>query len=351
MNIFKKTVILLIVLITLYTLYVLYLQRMQIKTTMKEGFGNSEERSEYNSVKKDEFPSIGPFFPNNYDNNIELKQFCIKASYNSAYTGDKFVNLDMISHVIQRGCRFLDFEIYGFDGEPYVAYSQDKENIQTNKLGLMDVLARIDQHAFVAESGNFVTPNPNDPMFLHFRIRTDYKESFYSKINSLIQNAYTNKIDSGSVTGSTPIRDLMNKYIIIFDTKTSNYYFSGNELLTKNLESNGVHLKSWHENKLLETGTNPPLIIENDNNIRTNVENFQMVIPNNGKGFSFVYYYDNIEPYSPYQNYGVQIVCMKFYINDNVKKYEQIFGDLGSAIVPLSNVIENVQYKSDNFFI
>ena len=36
--------------------------------------------------------------------------------------------------------------------------------------------------------------------------------------------------------------------------------------------------------------------------------------------------------------------------NDNVRKYEQIFGDLGSAIVPLSNVIENVQYK-DNFFI
>ena len=63
MNIFKKTVILLIVLITLYTLYVLYLQRMQIKTTMKEGFDNNEQRSEYNSVKKDEFPSIGPFFP------------------------------------------------------------------------------------------------------------------------------------------------------------------------------------------------------------------------------------------------------------------------------------------------
>ena len=84
---------------------------------------------------------------------------------------------------------------------------------------------------------------------------------------------------------------------------------------------------------------------------RTNVEKYQMVVPNNGRGFSFIYYYDNVEPYSVYENYGIQIVCMKFYINDNLKKYEQIFGDLGSAIVPLSYVIENIQNKNDNFFI
>lgn len=352
MNIFKKTVLILIILITIYTLYLLYLQRMQIKLSMKEGFDNDESKKEYESVKKDEFPSIGPFLPKNYDENIELKQFCIKASYNSAYTGDKYVSLDMISHVIQRGCRFLDFEIYAFDGEPFVAFSEDKENIQTNKLPLMDVLARIDEHAFVPESGNFITPNPNDPMFLHFRIRTDYKESFYTKMNNYVTNTLSSKIYSGSVSEITPISTLMNKYIVIYDTKSSNNYFKGNELLTKNLESNGIKLKSWYENNLLDTGTNPPLIVESqDNKIRTNVEKYQMVVPNNGRGFSFIYYYDNIEPYSVYENYGIQIVCMKFYINDNLKKYEQIFGDLGSAIVPLSYVIENIQNKNDNFFI
>ena len=58
MNIFKKTVLILIILITIYTLYLLYLQRMQIKLSMKEGFDNDESKKEYESVKKDEFPSI-----------------------------------------------------------------------------------------------------------------------------------------------------------------------------------------------------------------------------------------------------------------------------------------------------
>ena len=145
-------------------------------------------------------------------------------------------------------------------------------------------------------------------------------------MNSHVTNTLSSKIYSGSVLNYTYCT-LMNKYIVIYDTKSSNNYFKGNELLTKNLESNGIKLKSWYENNLLDTGTNPPLIIESqDNKIRTNVEKYQMVVPNNGRGFSFIYYYDNVEPYSVYENYGIQIVCMKFYINDNLKIRTNFWG-------------------------
>ena len=55
------------------------LQRMQIKLSMKEGFDNDESKKEYESVKKDEFPSIGPFLPKNYDEKT-LKRAYLKAA-------------------------------------------------------------------------------------------------------------------------------------------------------------------------------------------------------------------------------------------------------------------------------
>ena len=44
------------------------------------------------------------------DDSLPLKDYVYKASYNSAVSGD-FVSNDMISLVLSRGCRFIDFEI------------------------------------------------------------------------------------------------------------------------------------------------------------------------------------------------------------------------------------------------
>ena len=345
MNILKKTLIMLIVIITIYILFILYNRRMQIKSTMTEGFDINEMNKEYESVRKSNIPSLGSFQSSNYDENIELNQFCIKASYNTAYTGNKFVNLDMISHVIEHGCRFLDFEIYAFDGEPYVAYSTDKENIVTsNKLTLPEVLARIDQHAFTADAGNFITPNPTDPMFIHFRIISDYKESFYTKINKYVQSAleykmYKNSATNDMVYNNTAIRSLNGKYIIIYNTISSNNYFDGSSLLKKNMESSSSTLKMMYAENRLAIQTEPPNIVNNDSVLRVDVEDYQMTIPNNGRGFSYFFYYDNPDHGELIQYYGVQIVCMKFYIDNHIEEYGKLFSKLGAAIVPMSNSI------------
>jgi len=345
MNIFKKTLVLLIIIITLYILFVLYNTRMQIKSTMTEGFDVNEMNKEFENVRKGDIPSLGAFQSSNYDENIGLKQFCIKASYNTAYTGDKFVNLDMVSHVIEHGCRFLDFEIYAFDGEPFVAYSTDKENIITsNKLTLSEVLSRVDENAFTADTGNFTTPNPTDPMFIHFRIISNYKESFYTKVNQQVQSIlgakmYKNDASQDMVNRDTSIRSLNGKYIIIYNTISSDEYFEGNSLLTKNMESNSNTLKMMYAENRLAVQVEPPNIINDGSFSRVDVNDYQMTIPNNGRGFSYFFYYDNPDSGELIRYYGVQIVCMKFYINNNIESYEKLFSKLGAAIVPMSNSI------------
>ena len=42
---------------------------------------------------------------------MPLREYCIKASYNSAYSGS-VISADMIKHVIYRGCRFIDLQIH-----------------------------------------------------------------------------------------------------------------------------------------------------------------------------------------------------------------------------------------------
>jgi len=42
---------------------------------------------------------------------MELNQYIIKGSSNSAYSGN-YISDEMVKYVLSRGCRFLDFEVY-----------------------------------------------------------------------------------------------------------------------------------------------------------------------------------------------------------------------------------------------
>ena len=72
---------------------------------------NSVQRAELNSIEDSNSGSgiLNTQFDASQDNAI--RNFCIKSSCNSAYTG-KYMNLNMIKNVLSRGCRFLDFEVY-----------------------------------------------------------------------------------------------------------------------------------------------------------------------------------------------------------------------------------------------
>ena len=42
---------------------------------------------------------------------LPLREYCIKASYNSAYSGST-ISDKMVKYVLSRGCRFLDLQIH-----------------------------------------------------------------------------------------------------------------------------------------------------------------------------------------------------------------------------------------------
>ncbi len=144
---------------------------------------------------------------------LPIKEFCIKSSYGSATTG-KYVHLDMVKHVLSRGCRLLDFDVfYAKDGDnfvPKVGFSSDVNNYfieSKNSLLLDDVFSTIAAHAFSQTS-----PNRTDPLFINIRIKSN-DSAIYSTVAKSIDAKLKSILYSGKVSRDTPFKDLMNKQL------------------------------------------------------------------------------------------------------------------------------------------
>ena len=84
---------------------------------------------------------------------------------------DSYVDLVPLKEVIHQGARVLDFALYLVNGDVVVgAGPTDSDNIkgtynQVPVTGPDGILSTINSYAFQAPC-----PNPNDPLFIHFRI-------------------------------------------------------------------------------------------------------------------------------------------------------------------------------------
>lgn len=364
MSIIKKFLIILIFIVAFIILYKLYTQRMQLKKSLIEGLDDvsPEQNTEFKSVEQTNFPSIGSFNPNVQD--LELKQYVIKASCNSARTGN-YVNLDMVQNVIVSGCRFLDFEVFssnenGSESTPVVGFSSDDFNgaIESkNTLPLGEVLNRVNNFAFQAP-----TPNINDPMFIHIRIKNSEKKdknknnigidkTIYNKVTKILDANLSVHRYNGKVTGRTKISSIMGKYVIIIDrglvdTKDEEILKNIN---TYNMQSNSQTLRSYRNSVILKEKYMSPSV--KDDNIHTDVPMYKMVLPN--AGANFYGFMENPNIHNLIKNYGIQIVCCNFYVQDgNMSLYENLFGNFKSAIVPLAQALhyinKKINYEEDN---
>ena len=123
-----------LLIITAYYIYIKIMEGRDTKpSTSPPPFvntPNSVQRAELNSIEDSNSGSgiLNTQFDASQDNAI--RNFCIKSSCNSAYTG-KYMNLNMIKYVLSRGCRFLDFEVYIKDNIPIVAYSTNRQSLET----------------------------------------------------------------------------------------------------------------------------------------------------------------------------------------------------------------------------
>jgi hypothetical protein len=346
MEIYKKILIVITIFIFIYIVYRFLKHKIQIEELFaKEGLENptlSNEELEFNSLKSEEPVIIQSI--SKTDATLPLKEFALKASYNTAFTGN-YMNLDMVKYVLSRGCRFLDFEVFNIDKKPQVAYSTDstfKSINSKNSLLLDDVLTTVITNAFSNSS-----PNRSDPVFVHLRMKSTTNDIYKLVAKSLYvikESIYSKPMNIG-----TRIQDIMGKVIIIVDSSV-NYDYKNytscakNETncydLTKimNIESGNAQIGIQRYNDILNEKIIHPRIV---NDIYTDTQYIKLALPD----------YDvkqiSNPSFIPFVNeHSVQIITYRFYKKDSkLSEYENIFNENKAGIVPMATILKYLDKK------
>lgn len=357
MEIYKKFLIAIVIIIFTYITWRFIVRRQELirqveKFQILEGFIEGADPSAF------ELQSVHSTKPVKIQNvidkytNLPLIEFCIKGSYNSAFTGT-YINTNMIKYLASRGCRFYDFEVFYINDKkkgkltPQVGVSTDptiKVLSSANSVLLDDVLSSV-----VANSFSQTSPNSGDPVFINLRIKlTDYtNQAAYQAIASSIDNILKNNLHKGKVTNQTPLKDIMGQIVLLVD-KTLFYDYANYAKcysatncydLTKyiNMES-GSETLNIIPFKDLTNVTSTPIMIKDDN-LHTDISKMRLIYPNTMTKTNPIIY-DNIN------KYNCQISPFKFYLLDSrLNNYEDFFDENFAAFVSLATA---KQYYAKN---
>jgi len=121
-----------------------------------------------------------------------LRDYYVKTAYNCCSTGNfsnDYVSTCALQNAIKMGCRCLDFEVYGYKGQPIIStsLSDDKCIKETyNSVPFDEAMSTIATNAFSTNST--VCPNPNDPLLLLFRLKTNDVDVLNSMAESISSN-------------------------------------------------------------------------------------------------------------------------------------------------------------------
>ena len=283
-----------------------------------------------------------------------LRDFYIKTAYNCCASGDfksDYVSMCALYNVIAQGCRCLDFEIYCLNDTPVIAVSSiDQIGVKQsyNFLNASDVFIAINNYAF---NGNVLPsliagspdkpqrfcPNPTDPLFLHFRLKTN-NVGVVNQLAALIAQTFESKLlpiqfmreANGKNMTKTPIKDLVddvNGKVVIMVEKSSTtgsmpiLYQSANMWELTNITTNSVFI---YEKRFSDIkNTNAPNDVVNFNR-----QNMTIVLPDlNENNTNYIYVVPRL--------LGCQFIAMNFQNTDqNLISYNKFFDDSKSAFVP-----------------
>jgi hypothetical protein len=254
-----------------------------------------------------------------------LREYTIKTSYNSCSTGEfqnDWVNLCALKNVIKQGCRVLDFEIYQVDGKTVVATSDSikfTEKGTYNSLSIDSVIKTIAETAVSNSMTSTTCPNPSDPLFLHFRIKSGHIE-VYDDIADAIrthlgykllsnEHSYENK---GQNLGMEPLNTLLGKVIIMVDKIENNHIRATKMEELVNIMGKSAFLRSLSYDDIVYTPDMDELIDYNKKNMTFGYPNLSHKPKN----------YDSTK----ITNYGVQMFGMCFQNQDTyLEAYNTIF--------------------------
>ncbi len=328
--------------IILYILIRMINKRMAAKKTTAPAFDNTPNSAQMKQLASVQQNTKGvaiknASFPISQDNS--LRNFIIKSSFNSAYTGG-YMNIEMVNYVLKRGCRFLHLQVFIKDNTAIVAYSKDdfEGAFSSNPpaLSLGGVFSTINMNAF-----NQHVPNPNDPLFIHLQIMSSLPNA-----NSIVaqtiaanfeDNLYVdpNTKKAVSIDLNVQLQRLCGKVVILTDESrlTMSPSTAPNSATSMqltdyvNLFVNKNNVQLYTESQLTMQPINPP---------NPYVYNFFVVQPNLGL------FYEVVNANADYliRNYGSQVVCEAFYrLDNNLTQYENIFNGYQSAFVPISSYL------------
>jgi hypothetical protein len=215
-----------------------------------------------------------------------------------------------------------------------------------NFLNASDVFTEINKYAF---SGNTLPsilagetlqrfcPNPTDPLFLHFRLKTN-NVNVVNQLASIIAQTFESKLlpiqfmreSNGKNMTKTPIKDLVddvNGKVVIMVEKSSTtgsmpiLYQSANMWELTDITTNSVFI---HQKRFTDIkNTNAP-----DDVVNYNRQNMTIVLPDlNENSTNYIYVVPRI--------LGCQFIAMNFQNNDqNLISYNKFFDDSKCAFVP-----------------
>ena len=345
--------------------YIFYDFVKYMKMRVKEGMSPNEPfykeviaEIASKEIDSDDMPSgISDMSKKNQD--MELNQYIIKGSSNSAYSG-KYISDEMVKYVLSRGCRFLDFEVYylPISDEPedsntfaaYVGYSSDPSSVNSttkNNYLFRKIFKSALANGFTRQSGEkYECPNPGDPLFIHIRIKTsdNMKNRLYDMIQSDIKTVYnngfsnyfltksnvnTNIRESIRIDGKTMIQKLAQKVVIIFDYEPEEYIGSYHNMTS---DTSQLMKYTYDELNTFKYKAIPP---KRTDSMRTTADKFKMAVPDSNRSSQ-----PNPSIYNIIKNYGIQITLMQYHVSDlALIRGETLFQHQGAGIITMSSAL------------
>lgn len=157
-----------------------------------------------------------------------LRDYYVKTAYNCCSTGNfsnDYVSVCALQHAIKMGCRCLDFEVYGKNGQPIVStsLSDDKCIKETyNSVSFDEAMSTVATSAFSPNSN--VCPNPNDPLLLLFRIKTNdvnvlnnMADIIKSNLNDRLMPEYNHEFGGKNICAE-PVKNFAGKVVVIMES-------------------------------------------------------------------------------------------------------------------------------------
>jgi hypothetical protein len=306
---------LIIVIIIIYVTYLIYISSLE-----------SKECSFMNTLYPGNDTKLKSISPSNPDCSGNLYDYYIKTSFNSCSGGsykNDYVDICILKSIIKQGVRCLDFEIYNIDGKPVVSTSTDnnyyvKETF--NQVNFATVMQTIQSYAFASGT----CPNPNDPLIIHLRIKSN-NQTMYDNLANIFKSYSTLMLGKdfsyenyGKNIAAKPLTSFMNKIILVVDKSNNSFLENKKFMEYVNLTSNSVFMRAY-----------PYYSVKNTQDINElqqyNRRDMTIVFPDSG-----------VNPSNPSgvlcREMGCQMVAMRYqYVDNFLEENAAFFDEAGYA--------------------